>query len=350
MKKSKKVTILYSKNQVNEAWKLLLEQEKTDEKKKKSFDILNNWRSAHAYPINTFQAFLRSKIKKFRYSAVVVERLKRVHSIIGKLRRNPKMMLSRIQDIGGLRVVLREVDYVYKLRDALLQGKFKHRLIREDDYIRKPKNSWYRSLHLVYKYYNQYSPEYNGLQIEIQIRTELQHIRATAVETMGIILQEALKSGEGSQDRKNFFALVGSIFAIKEWCIPLQIHQGKEISTLKSLLKEYENKLHVIDKLKNYSAAIKLIDSRLSKKKNRYDHYLLILNLQENTIIVNWYKSWELEKATLDYSTWEQKFQNEADGQVVLVSWESLKILSDAYPNFFWDTKEFVKLLENSIN
>ncbi|MBR7037302.1 hypothetical protein IKI14_05690 [bacterium] len=37
---------------------------------------------------------------------------------------------------------------------------------------------------MVYKYQNAYAPEYNGLQIEIQLRTELEHLWATAVETM----------------------------------------------------------------------------------------------------------------------------------------------------------------------
>jgi ppGpp synthetase/RelA/SpoT-type nucleotidyltranferase len=101
-----------------------------------------------------------------------------------------------MQDIGGLRAVVREVDYVYKLRDLLLKGRFLHKLVREDDYIRKPKASGYRSLHLVYRYANKYAPEYTGLQIEIQLRTELQHIWATAVETMGIILKQSLKSDE----------------------------------------------------------------------------------------------------------------------------------------------------------
>jgi hypothetical protein len=33
---------------------------------------------------------------------------------------------------------------------------------------------------------------------------------------MGIILQQSLKSDEGSQERMDFFALVSSIFAMKE--------------------------------------------------------------------------------------------------------------------------------------
>jgi putative GTP pyrophosphokinase len=89
-----------------------------------------------------------------------------------------------MQDIGGLRIVLRELDYVYKMRDSILDSKFLHKLIRQDDYIKNPKKSGYRSLHLVYKYKNKYRTDYDGLQVEIQLRTELQHIWATAVETM----------------------------------------------------------------------------------------------------------------------------------------------------------------------
>ncbi len=233
----KNVKLLYSKKQINEAWKKLsaLKEWQTDEN---SLKILNNWRAVHDYPMNTFQSFLRFKVKSFRYNATIVERLKRTYSIVWKLKRNPDMMLARMQDIWWLRVVVREVDYVNKLRDEFIKSKFAHKLVREDDYIRKPKSSWYRSLHMVYKYQNPYAPEYNGLQIEIQIRTELEHIWATAVETMGIILQVSLKSWEWSKDWLEFFALISSIFAIKEWCVPLPQHQWKDIGVLKdSLMK-----------------------------------------------------------------------------------------------------------------
>jgi hypothetical protein len=55
---------------------------------------------------------------------------------------------------------------------------------------------------------------------------------------------------------------------------------------LKKVLVDIEKKLHVIDKLKAYSEAIKLIDTKLSKSKKGYEHYLLILNIQENTVRV----------------------------------------------------------------
>jgi hypothetical protein len=59
MRKAKKVSILYSKNQVNEAGRILINKRSSEGQKQQSLKILNNWRAAHDYPINTFQAMLR---------------------------------------------------------------------------------------------------------------------------------------------------------------------------------------------------------------------------------------------------------------------------------------------------
>ena len=68
---------------------------------------------------------------------------------------------------------------------------------------------------MIYKYHSEKS-EYDGMLIEIQIRTHLQHIWATAVETMGIYLNQNLKAGQGSKDINRFFALISSLFAYIE--------------------------------------------------------------------------------------------------------------------------------------
>ena len=58
-------------------------------------------------------------------------------------------------------------------------------------------------MHLVYKYINPICPDYDGLFVELQIRTRLQHTWATAVETMGTYLEFSLKSSEGPEDWLN---------------------------------------------------------------------------------------------------------------------------------------------------
>jgi hypothetical protein len=57
---------------------------------------------------------------------------------------------------------------------------------------------------------------YNGLRIEMQLRSRLQHAWATAVETVGTFLRQALKSSQGEGAWLKFFALMGSALARRE--------------------------------------------------------------------------------------------------------------------------------------
>ena len=64
-------------------------------------NLAERWRACHAYPINTFQATLRRKLKHYNRDPMAAQRLKRMPTIIDKLRRYPTMQLTEMQDIGG---------------------------------------------------------------------------------------------------------------------------------------------------------------------------------------------------------------------------------------------------------
>ncbi len=86
------------------------------------------------------------------------------------------------------------------------------------DYIDVPKKSGYRGIHMVYEFQSKsksYS-QYNGMLVEVQLRTKLQHYWATAVETVGIFTGQALKSSQGNEDWQQFFRLASNWFALKE--------------------------------------------------------------------------------------------------------------------------------------
>jgi ppGpp synthetase/RelA/SpoT-type nucleotidyltranferase len=70
--------------------------------------VINNWRSSHSYPLNSFQVNLRQRARKIDSSALVSQRLKRFESIVKKLARaqTSTMELSQMQDIAGCRAVL----------------------------------------------------------------------------------------------------------------------------------------------------------------------------------------------------------------------------------------------------
>lgn len=65
-----------------------------------AIDVVNNWRSSHGYPLNTFQMNLRKSARVLDPEADVAQRTKRLHSIATKLDRFPDMKLSQMQDVG----------------------------------------------------------------------------------------------------------------------------------------------------------------------------------------------------------------------------------------------------------
>jgi hypothetical protein len=65
----------FSKSQINKAGEILIVGDDDFEKMLWAFDVLNNWRSCHGYPINTFQATLRQKLKAIDQNAIVAQRL-----------------------------------------------------------------------------------------------------------------------------------------------------------------------------------------------------------------------------------------------------------------------------------
>ncbi len=96
----------HSKNKVDEAGCILVDYEPTNQlNREAAYQIINNWRASHNYPLNTFQVRLRSRAKAIDNKSIVVQRIKRLSSIGHKLERFKTMRLSQIQDIGGCRAI-----------------------------------------------------------------------------------------------------------------------------------------------------------------------------------------------------------------------------------------------------
>ena len=101
-------------------------------------------------------------------------RLKSINSNEEKIERKGMAMeiesVYKITDLAGVRVVCNYIDDIYKVEDSLLrQDDIK--LIKRKDYIKNPKESGYRSLHLVVEVPIFLSDRTYHMPVEIQIRT-----------------------------------------------------------------------------------------------------------------------------------------------------------------------------------
>ena len=101
-------------------------------------------------------------------------RLKSIDSIMEKIERKgwPREIESvyKITDFAGVRVICNYIDDIYTVEDSLLrQDDIK--LLKRKDYIKNPKESGYRSLHLIVEVPIFLSDRTYNMPVEIQIRT-----------------------------------------------------------------------------------------------------------------------------------------------------------------------------------
>ncbi|MBO5606615.1 MAG: GTP pyrophosphokinase family protein [Treponema sp.] len=79
-------------------------------------------------------------------------------------------MVSKLYDIAGIRVTCPFISDVYHVTQMLLQQD-DIELIEMKDYIRNPKKSGYRSMHVIVKVGVYFSDQKREIPVEIQIRT-----------------------------------------------------------------------------------------------------------------------------------------------------------------------------------
>ena len=102
-------------------------------------------------------------------------RVKSVDSLLRKMRRkNIPLTLDAIEenikDVAGVRVICSFPDDIYELADAFL-AQDDITLIEKKDYIKEPKPSGYRSLHLIVEVPIFLKDEKKNMKVEVQFRT-----------------------------------------------------------------------------------------------------------------------------------------------------------------------------------
>ena len=105
----------------------------------------------------------------------VKSRIKSPQSIAGKLEKKHlpisfEAMTENLNDIAGIRVICPYISDIYSVKETLLKQP-DIVLLEEKDYIKEPKESGYRSLHLVVETPVYLSDSTHQVKIEIQLRT-----------------------------------------------------------------------------------------------------------------------------------------------------------------------------------
>ena len=131
--------------------------------------LLDAKRTEREDAMQQLRLHLQAELEAKGIAATVQGRPKHIYSIVRKMR-GKSLDFDRVFDIRALRVVVPDVASCYETL-AWVHERFTPVHEEYDDYIAKPKNNGYQSLHTVVR-------DASGLPIEIQIRTQTMHDHA----------------------------------------------------------------------------------------------------------------------------------------------------------------------------
>jgi ppGpp synthetase/RelA/SpoT-type nucleotidyltranferase len=300
--------------------------------------VLESWRLAHRDVINTFQALLRARARNLNVQ--VAQRLKRRATIVDKLYRQPGMQLARMDDIAGCRLIFPNIDQLHQFRNDLHGANFKH--IRKNekdkyDYIEKPSDRGYRGIHDIYEYRSRgRNTKSDGLLIELQYRTIVQHAWATAVEVVTEITENEPKFDRGDRRYIKLFSLASELLARIHEAMPPRLFP--ELGN-KELITEFEalNK-----EIRVMQTLLDLVINEWIADRVEANHIILRINKMEGFKLYQF--DLELEAATKLLEL-EKEFPED---NIVLVGAQSVEELKSAFRNYFNDVKDFINLIASA--
>ena len=313
----------------------------------KHLEIRNDWRGLHSYVMNIIYMNLKRRITNLDIkNAIIAQRLKRTPSILSKLNRFKSMQLSRMQDIAGVRIIVKKISDIYKVRDNI-NNKFPHKICYEKNYINEPKPDGYRCLHIIFEMRGITKQKFNGLNVELQIRTELQHQWATAVEIIGLYKNTSYKSGLGDEGTREFLCICSSLFARTEGTPIDKRYYGKTEQELCLMLKKLNDDLNILNYLRGLIVAVNRQNQTPSTKNSKT--CLILLKLDKKVLSLrNFTNEEDTEKA---YAELEKEIaRDKKNWDVVLISVNDMKKLKNAYPNYYLDSRKFVQTIQSFID
>lgn len=178
------------------------------------------------------------------------------------------------------------------------------------------------------------------MQIEIQIRSQLQHAWATALEIIDTFTGQGLKSNAGEKDWRRFFALISTAIAMSEKR-PLVPNTPSKITELIDETRNLCEKMKIEHVFLGLTAGMEAApETKFEEPSVQAEAYILSLDSQEKmTRALAFATNKEAEESLLEM---EKENINKPHIQSVMVSAESLHGLRAAYPNYYVDTARFL--------
>lgn len=280
---------------------------------------LQQYRISHEEPLSKVFSLLCSLARSIHPTSIATFRVKRFESIMGKLERYPGMRFSRMWDIGGCRCIVRNETDVYKLM-GLLEASKDLEILKNNDYIKEPQESGYKSLHLYVKH------SCSEMPIEIQLRSLSNHDWATLVEITDLLFDTRLKEIGDNED----------LFKLHKLLSNRESLTNNDKQKIFEIIKKYDffGKLSEVF-ARNY---LRVRNQWLSVESKDHKYFLIEARKDDVPKIISFDKYFEAEENYFNL------YKNTENGNIVLtyIQNHNYNLIATAYANYILTFHSFM--------
>lgn len=305
-------------------------------------ELFEEFRKRHLLPLTDVTLQLQSWLRDFGMKYYLAQRLKRKPQILRKLRRL-HVRLTQLQDVGGCRIILEKNGDIDQLEQFLTrQTKGSNiEIKRRADYREKGRDdSGYRALHLIL--------EHNGVPLELQVRSKIQHYWAESIERTSVIYGRYLKEQDGDTTVLSYFKHLSDVFS--------ELESGRKASGREKLDLERERVIaeeiirsaengRVLDSFIN-NGIVDAIANREQNAAASLNNWLLIFDWRAGSFVDCEIVSTDADQAVRDYSEAEQAYSPENGFEVVMIGSSDLATIRETHSHYF-GIETYAEILEN---
>jgi hypothetical protein len=328
-----------SKKSVKNASKRIVIARSTSKAAAEDIETIDRWRKAHLKPLTAISMWLRRPAQDAT-GLPPAQRLKRRNTVLDKIMTGRSSDAATMHDLGGCRVIFKNLQSLADFRDYMVsKSRARHELLHDSnkyDYILNPKATGYRGVHYVYGYgpSSRRNACLSGMRIEIQLRTEVQHAWATAVETADLVLGARIKFEDGTGTYGEFFRLASELLS--------RFHEDCNGCLSDASTAELKERFY------KEEARTQLLD-RLDKLKEQGDltkirkHTILAFRKDDTLEIFGYTKA---ARAVLKEA---ELLEDENLVHVVYVRASTTAAIRNSYRNYLTNPADFVSLMNDAL-
>ena len=323
-----------SKTRVDRAGAALARgQYRSDEEYIELEDLFDEYRKGHLQPLSETTLEIQGWLGDYGQPYYIAQRLKRKPQIVRKLNRL-SVRLSQLQDIGGSRIIVpknEDVDSLVKFLRDRVAAKNHFSIDRVTDYRDRGRDrTGYRSLHFILSR--------DGVSLELQIRSRVQHYWAESIERTSVIYGYHLKEEEGDAEVLKYFRCLSDAFydleAGREPPAALKI----EIDVLREKCEriiEQSPKANVFDSFVNEGIIKPMTEKEAKGGGKGLNNWIIVFDWNTGSFV-----SWDIvgrspTEAIEAYVKNEKTFPSSEGYEVVLIGSSEVATVRQTHSHYF---------------